>query len=87
MWFRDDCVALVRDTTGVVPETARRGDIYYQLAEKTKIHKAIPEEGYCASLDAVDDEPLTGEANYRVRIEQRNGQRAWSSPIWVEGKQ
>ena len=24
-----------------------------------------------------------GEVNYRVRVEQRNGQRAWSSPIWV----
>ena len=24
-----------------------------------------------------------GEVHYRVRVEQRNGQRAWSSPIWV----
>jgi len=21
--------------------------------------------------------------NYRVRVEQRNGQRAWTSPVWV----
>ena len=85
MWFRDDCIKLVRETTGVVPDTARRGDVYYQMANKAKIHKAIPEAGFQATLEAVDSEPLESEANYRVCVEQRNGQRAWSSPIWVKG--
>jgi len=84
LWFRDECVQLVRETTGVEPETARRGDVYYQLACKAKLHRAIPEAAYAASLEFVDDEPLAHEANYRVRVEQRNGQRAWSSPIWVQ---
>jgi hypothetical protein len=35
------------------------------------------------AMEWEDDEPLDRETNYRVRVEQRNGQRAWSSPIWV----
>jgi hypothetical protein len=84
LWYRDECVQLVRETTGVEPENAKRGDVYYQMACKAKLHRAIPEAGYTASMTWVDDEPLECETNYRVRVEQRNGQRAWSSPIWVE---
>ncbi len=84
LWYVDDCVRLVREATGVTPETARRGDVYYQMAPKAKVHRAIPESGYTASLCFVDDEPIESEIHYRVRVEQRNGQRAWSSPIWVQ---
>jgi hypothetical protein len=86
LWYRDECIQLVRETTGVEPETARRGDVYYQLACKAKLHRVVPEAAYTAALDLVDDEPLTRETHYRVRVEQRNGQRAWSSPIWVQLK-
>jgi hypothetical protein len=84
LWYRDECVALIRETTGVEPETARRGDVYYQMACKAKVHRAIPEAGYTASLEITDDEPLSRETHYLVRVEQRNGQRAWSSPIWIQ---
>jgi hypothetical protein len=84
LWYRDECVQLVRETTGVEPENAKRGDVYYQMACKAKLHRAIPEAGYTASMTWVDDEPLERETNYRIRVEQRNGQRAWSSPIWVK---
>jgi hypothetical protein len=83
LWYRDECVRLVRDTTGVEPENAKRGDVYYQMACKAKLHRVIPEAGYTAAMTWVDDEPLEHETHYRVRVEQRNGQRAWSSPIWV----
>jgi hypothetical protein len=83
LWYREECVDLVRRTTGVEPENARRGDAYYQLANKAKIHRLVPEAAYCATFQIVDDEPLAQETHYRVRVEQRNGQRAWSSPIWV----
>jgi hypothetical protein len=86
LWYRDDCIRLVRDTTGIEPEQARRGDVYYQLANKAKLHRAIPEAAYAASLEWVDEGPLDGCTHYRVRVEQRNGQRAWSSPIWVKAK-
>jgi hypothetical protein len=84
LWYRDACVQFIRETTGVEPEDARRGDVYYQMACKAKVHRAVPEAAYTATFDFIDDAPLDGEAHYRVRVEQRNGQRAWSSPIWVE---
>lgn len=86
LWYREDCVRRVQETTGVEPPEAKRGDVYYQLACKAKLHRVIPESGYTATLEFVDDEPLDHETHYRVRVEQRNGQRAWSSPIWVRAR-
>jgi len=86
LWYREESVERVRQATGIGPEQARRGDVYYQMAHKAKIHRAIPEAGYTARLSYVDDEPLACETHYRVRVEQRNGQRAWSSPIWVQAR-
>jgi len=86
LWYGQECIEHVRQATGIEPKQARRGDVYYQMAHKAKIHRAIPEQGYTASLSYVDDEPLERETHYRVRVEQRNGQRAWSSPIWVQAQ-
>ena len=86
LWYRQECIERVREATGIEPEQARRGDVYYQMAHKAKIHRAIPEPGYTAQLLYLDDEPLARETHYRVRIEQRNGQRAWSSPIWIQAR-
>lgn len=83
MTFRDECVAMLRERCGIEPGSPEREDVYNFVAFKVKLHRAIPEEGYEALLEFVDEEPLEGEADYRVRVEQRNGQRAWSSPIWV----
>jgi hypothetical protein len=83
MWFKEECVRMLHEQRGVEPGSPQRDDIYYFAAYKAKIHRPIPESGYRAEFSFVDDEPLEGEANYRVRVEQRNGQRAWSSPIWV----
>jgi hypothetical protein len=30
-----------------------------------------------------DAEARTGEAYYYIRVEQKDGQLGWSSPIWV----
>ena len=85
MWFRDECVRMLQERCGLAPGSPEREDIYHNMAFKAKIHRAIPEAGYTAAFEIEDDSPLDGEANYRVRVEQRNGQRAWSSPIWVGG--
>ena len=84
LWYKDECVSLLERHAGIEPYSPERMDVYHHLAYKVKIHRAIPEAGYTASLDVDDDEPLCGETHYRVRVEQRNGQRAWSSPIWVQ---
>jgi hypothetical protein len=83
IWYRDECVARLRDLRGLTPDECERDDTYYHMAYKAKLHRIVPEAAYTASLDLVDDSPLAREACYRVRVEQRNGQRAWSSPIWV----
>jgi len=87
LWFKDECVKMLADEAGIPPGSPERDDIYHHEAFKTKLHRAIPEAGYTASVAFEDDEPIEGEVNYRVRVEQRNGQRAWTSPVWVtQGK-
>lgn len=85
LYDRAGAVALLEQARGLTPAQAGREDIFYHCAHKVKLHRAIPEAGYTARLEFDDDEPLAGESHYRVRVEQRNGQRAWSSPIWVRG--
>lgn len=86
MWFKDECVRMLAEEQGIEPYSPERMDVYHHMAYKAKLHRAVPEAGYTAEFTVDDDEPLTGEANYRVRVEQRNGQRAWSSPVWVRPK-
>ena len=62
-----------------------RFDRMYYYGPKAKLHRAIPEAGLVGELDFVDRTPPSGGRNhYRVRVSQRNGQVAWSSPVWVE---
>ena len=83
MWFRDECVRMLHECCRLEPGSHEREDPYYNMAYKAKLHRVIPEAGYQAEYLVEDDEPLAAETHYRVRVEQRNGQRAWSSPIWV----
>ena len=50
---------------------------------KYKVH-----QGHAAGELTLDleytDAPGTGTDFYYVRVIQKNGQRAWSSPIWVD---
>jgi hypothetical protein len=58
-------------------------------SEAIVMHRALPLD-LCVLDVALDDLPTTdppsgqGDADwYRVRVAQRNGQWAWSSPVWV----
>lgn len=84
MWFRDECVQMLHQRCGLEPESHEREDPYYNMAYKAKLHRAIPEVGFQAEFVIEDEEPITKEIHYRIRVEQRNGQRAWSSPIWLK---
>ncbi len=83
MWFRDECVERLRQVAGVEPGSPERNDIYHHIAYKAKVHRPMPEAAYSTEWVVEDDEQFEGEINYRVRVEQRNGERAWSSPIWI----
>ncbi len=84
LWDKAGSVETLRQVAGVTPAQAEHTEAYYHFAHKLKVHKAMPESARTATLTFVDDEPLHGETHYRVRVEQRNGQRAWSSPIWIQ---
>jgi hypothetical protein len=81
--FEDECERMLQKHRDLEPGSPERRDIYHFLAYTAKIHRAIPASRYTAHLHLEDDEPLDGKTHYRVRVEQRNAQRAWSSPIWV----
>lgn len=87
MWFREDCVNMLQEYAGLTPGSHEREDPYYLMAYKAKVHRLVPEAGYQAEFEFEDDRPVTGESHYRLRVEQRNGQRAWSSPVWVRAGQ
>jgi hypothetical protein len=83
LWYREEAIRTLQEQAGIPPGDPERDDVYYLTGYKAKIHRLVPEAGYSAVFEIEDDEPLRGESNYRVRVEQRNAQRAWSSPIWV----
>lgn len=56
------------------------------LSPVFKIHSPISKNKYCASLNIIDNnDSAKVEDYYYARIIQKNGQAAWSSPIWVKG--
>ena len=58
-----------------------------ETCAKFKVHEGRPTDELTLNLTWEDDSPGDpgGRADfYYVRVVQRNGQRAWSSPIWVE---
>jgi len=83
MWFKAECIRMLAEHADIEPGSLEREDIYHHVAYKAKLHRPIPEAGYTAEFAIEDDDPIEGETHYRVRVEQRNAQRAWTSPIWV----
>ena len=82
--FMDEAAEGARRVFGIDPDALQRRDRLYFHGHKAKIHRAIPEAGFVAQLDHTDQDPPRGTNTYRVRVTQRNGQVAWSSPVWVE---
>lgn len=46
-------------------------------------HRAVPQEAYTAYISLPHQANGPGQDWYYVRVRQKNGQWAWSSPIWV----
>ncbi len=53
------------------------------LSESVQFERACPEDGFMVSYTFTDTEPERDTDYYYVRVRQRDGQAAWSSPIWV----
>ncbi|MCD6352318.1 MAG: hypothetical protein J7M26_09390, partial [Armatimonadetes bacterium] len=83
-WFGHEVREYLRQKHGLDPDALPRPDPFYFLSHKAKIHRAIPEAGYSAEYTYTDEAPPEGRNHYRVRVYQRNGAMAWSSPVWVD---
>jgi len=75
-----ESVELAEKTFGNVEHY--RDDFYWHNAYKTRIRQAVPEAGYTMTFEKEVD--LTPGSNYRLRVWLRNGDTAWTSPIFVE---
>ena len=51
---------------------------------KIKVHQAVPKRSYYKKLEISDNKDNKGSSFYYLRVTQRNGNMAWSSPIWIE---
>lgn len=83
LFFPEETRARIQEIYELDPTSLPRDDPFYFLSHKAKVHRAIPETGYCTSWEYTDFSPPPGVNHYRIRVHQRNGQVAWSSPIWV----
>ena len=54
------------------------------LSEAIRFNRAAPESAFMAGAFFTDDKAERDTDYYYVRVRQRDGQWAWSSPIWVE---
>ena len=54
------------------------------LSEAVQFHRAATENTFAVGEVLTDNCPEKSTDYYYVRVRQRNGQWAWSSPIWVE---
>jgi hypothetical protein len=54
------------------------------LSEAIQFNRACPENSFIIEQLMSDDKPERDTDYYYVRVRQRDGQWAWSSPIWVE---
>jgi hypothetical protein len=56
------------------------------IRNNTYIHTGTPSAEGATSFrfSYLDNQPLSGGSYYYIRVEQTDGQLAWSSPIWIE---
>lgn len=51
-----------------------------------RFHRAVPRSEYTCRFALVHESKGRGRDWYYVRVCQKNGQWAWSSPIWIDGE-
>ena len=61
-----------------------REDPFWHHAYKVKIHRGIPEHGYKVKFIHQEEIKKKKEDYYMVKVIQKDGACAWSSPIWVK---
>ncbi|WP_202906850.1 DUF3604 domain-containing protein [Abyssisolibacter fermentans] len=79
--LRDDIEQLTKERWGFT--SYYRDDPFWHNAYKFKVYQGIVEDGYRASFKYEIGAKKTDCDNYRVRVYEKNGHMAWSSPIFI----
>lgn len=80
----EECKRRIAERFGLVPEELDNHDLYHHNARKIKLHRAVPQTAYRVSHCFKNVKLADGVNFFYVRVSQANGQKAWSSPVWVE---
>ncbi|MCC5800780.1 CehA/McbA family metallohydrolase domain-containing protein [Rossellomorea vietnamensis] len=84
-----DLVGLIEDSKALGRERFEKDDFYrsdpfWHNAYKFKVHRGVPEKAYKVSYQFDLDGFEANEKDYvMVKVHQRNGEKAWSSPVWI----
>lgn len=84
LWNREESAALIREEFDTDAEALERKDVLFGMAYKAKIHPALPASSFKKAISFTDFLYDGKPHLYRIRVRQKNGQLAWSSPIWLE---
>lgn len=76
----DDIKQLTKDTWGDI--THYRDDPWWHNAYKFKVHRFASQEAY--EFDYVKEIKIDKDCCYRLRVWQKNGDCAWTSPIYIK---
>lgn len=79
--FYDEAKKLVKDAFGM--EDFYRSDPFYHNAYKARILRGTPAEGYTVRC-RFETEAKEDDTHYLVKAYQRNGDLAWSSPVFLK---
>ncbi len=82
--FLGESIRRVETTFGLTESDIENPDIYYHNSRKVRVHPAYHVEACRAKVSFGDILRKAGRSYYYVRVQQCDGQTAWSSPIWVD---
>ncbi len=77
-------VRKIEENTGIDGGDVVNSDVFYFNAPKIKLHKASVQTERVASGTFQFDALQEGRNYAYLRVEEKNGQMAWSSPIWID---
>ncbi len=63
-----------------------REDAWWHNAYKILVHRAYPSQAYEMNITYPIAEVCGEEENYFIKVIQKNGDTAWTSPIWIHNK-
>lgn len=84
--FPEESMKLIRSHFGIRKKEIENPDIIYQNARKIRLHPSYPEESFKAEAVFKNLQAKRGWNYYYARVFQKDGQMAWSSPVWVNRK-